>query len=1128
MQTHPLGHWTAVQPSEKRTSSLKRLLLGSAAAALLVGCNSTVSPDSGTNDPGSIVQDPDTDRYLIVDSSSGGAGSELRITRHSWGRLLDVYAMDGSGTRVLMNEDFLVDPSLVTDNFNYVLETSPVNSQQVLVILYNVDDTSQGGGRSKFYQYLKLAESGIKPIDDTGISGSGLFTMVPRNATIMVQFDDLLDSATLDATTVRMLIGSPSVIPFEARVFMDSNHGDLADHDGKSGLEFYSTRILIDMTVSEMESFETTPPLPVNAIGLPASINTQLSNAQFRIPTRADPILGQDHVLTNPTGHAVATNSNGTIDYTSSTWDLVRSVRAGGTDTNDPSNGFLPDSLPPVVVGEQSCSISGGLPISLNPPPGGDGTLFLLPSVVFESTFCAQTPVPGDILTQPGVFAEVTKPAAPQSGGTASNVEVRLLAWPSLWDSAGLDGPLEWINSAIGPASFLSPFDPATDSATAGCFVTIFPTPPDDNNPTADVAPSSYYTVRFSEPMDPVTVTAFDAYTLTRVSTPIASHEYVVGTVNTSQDVQEFTFIPDLPLAHATAVSEDYFLTLMSASSAAAGSTDLAGNALSQSLPQVTILLDPVAGPQRNGGRVSRFSSDDEEQPIGNSNNGSIPEWAGQISFNFNSVPGAGRETISPRGVSRFQGMADRQNLMISAMGSSAFGPNFVQSPLSNLGSKTQFLWRFLDLGFDLYDVMLTQGANMFNQYFSTFNLDVEGINWSPTEGMILVDNFPGFEIRLSHGLFTPDEVFATTGLVDIYDNNLLDPTGDPPAVVHPKVAGYTLSPGDLYLSDVDVPLMPFPLNRSGDPSTYKYYTYRDTALTTRGGPNGWGMYPQQWHNLMTLGLPYMGCAGTPPPPQQSPWPYYLPDNVQSIALPLLLEFRCWQSPGAQGINRFDTAEAMPGSGPYFRAFSTGGIDQSNNTVVVDPSTEVRANGGFNPGSTPPGAPQPGLDGEVYIGAVDFVVRVSRAISVWFPATDPDDPGGNPFLANFSQYVLEPPIKDQPLGTNITASFRGAGNVLPGTPPIEDALTLDLYGDHYLQTVTDCFPDTLEYPAIQHNDDPLQLNTQVAFYNSDNSWFDDPSSIDGASYYQTRLSFISNTDTGLSPELSAFALTWSQ
>jgi len=1116
-------------------------LLGCCAiGAVLAGCNSAASPDRGTNNPGAVIQDPDTGRYLIVDASTGGAGSEVRVARHAWGRLLDVFGMDNTGARVLMNEDFLIDPSLVTDNIHYVLETSPVTSQQILVILYNVDDTSQGGGRDLFYNYLKLAESGLKPVDDTGISGSGLFTMVPRNATIMVQFDDLIDSSTLDSTTLRMLTGSPSVVPYEARVIVDPNHGDLADYDGKSGMEFYSTRILIDMTVSQLESFETTPPLPVNAIGLPASVNASLANAEFRIPTRTDIIGGQDHLLTNPSGHPLATNSNGSVDYGSSTWDVVRSMRAGGSEPGDPANGFLVDSMAPQVVGEQFANIAG-LPVSLNPPPAGDGTLFLLPAFVFQSSFCAQTPTVGDIITQSGgIFAEVTEQAATQSGGTANNVKVRLLAWPALWDSPGLDGPLEWINSAIGPAQFLSPFDPATDSGTEMCFVNVFPAAPDLNNPTANVAPSAMYTLRFSEPMDPVTVTAFDAFTLTREAAPSASYEYVVGTVNASQDVQQFTFLPDMPLAHTSGLSEDYFITVLDDQGTVPGPTDLAGNDLSVALPQITLTLDPTAGPQNNGGRVSRFSSWDEEAPKGNSANAPIPEWAGQISFNFNSVSGAGRETIEPRAVSRFQGMADRQNMMIQPMSSTAFAPNFVQSPLSNLGSKTQFAWRFMDLGFELYDVFLTQGAPMANQYFANYNLDVEGLNWSPVGSQVLVDNFPGFEIRLSHGLFTPDEylipppvnlpAWPTTGITDIFDNNLLDATDDPQRIVHPKNLGYTLNPGDMYQATATLPLMPFPLNRGGDPSQFKYFTYRDTSVTSRGGPNGWGMYPWQWHNLKGLAVPYTLCAGTPPPPAQLPYPYYLPDNVQSIGLPLLMEFRCWQSPGANGGNRFDTSQAMTASTkPYFRAFSTGGVDQTGQIIVVDPNNEIRANGGFNPGSAPPGAPYFGLDNEVYIGAVDFVVRVSRAVSIWFPATDPDNPGGAPFLANFGQYVLEPPIKDQPIGTNIQASFRGALTVIAGSDPIEDALTLDIYGDHYLETVSDCFPDSLEYPAIQHNDDPLQLNTQIGFFNNqDRSWYDDPSFIDGSSYYQVRLTFTSNTQTGLSPELSAFALTWSQ
>jgi hypothetical protein len=245
-----------------RPSLLHALLASCAVGALLAGCNSTVSPDHGTNNPGDIIQDPDTGRFFIVETSSGGAGSELRIVRHAWGRLLDVYGLDFEGARVLMNEDFLIDPSLQTDGVDYVLETSPITFQQILLILRNVDDTLLEGGFYQFHDLLKYAEAGLKPVDDTGISGSGLFTMVPRNSTIMVQFNDLVDASTLDATTLRLLTGSPSVVPYEARVIVDPNHGDLGEYDGKTGLEFYSTRILIDMTVSELESFETTPPCP--------------------------------------------------------------------------------------------------------------------------------------------------------------------------------------------------------------------------------------------------------------------------------------------------------------------------------------------------------------------------------------------------------------------------------------------------------------------------------------------------------------------------------------------------------------------------------------------------------------------------------------------------------------------------------------------------------------------------------------------------------------------------------------------------------------------------------------------------------------------------------------------------
>ena len=54
-----------------------------------------------------------------------------------------------------------------------------------------------------------------------------------------------------------------------------------------------------------------------------------------------------------------------------------------------------------------------------------------------------------------------------------------------------------------------------------------------------------------------------------------------------------------------------------------------------------------------------------------------------------------------------------------------------------------------------------------------------------------------------------------------------------------------------------------------------------------------------------------------------------------------------------------------------------------------------------------------------------------------------------------------------------------------------------------------------------------QVNIPVSFLNLDDSWFEDTSEIDGAGYYQVRLTFTSNSETGLSPELSTFAMSWS-
>ena len=96
-----------------------------------------------------------------------------------------------------------------------------------------------------------------------------------------------------------------------------------------------------------------------------------------------------------------------------------------------------------------------------------------------------------------------------------------------------------------------------------------------------------------------------------------------------------------------------------------------------------------------------------------------------------------------------------------------------VVDPLSRYGSKTQFLWRYSDVGFDLLfpDTGLLDSTGL--------NVDVEGLNWAPFGGQVVVDSFPNFEIRLSHGAWLPDElpnivlqpVFPLSGVVQIFEN---------------------------------------------------------------------------------------------------------------------------------------------------------------------------------------------------------------------------------------------------------------------------------------------------------------------------------------------------------------------
>jgi len=253
-------------------------------------------------------------------------------------------------------------------------------------------------------------------------------------------------------------------------------------------------------------------------------------------------------------------------------------------------------------------------------------------------------------------------------------------------------------------------------------------------------------------------------------------------------------------------------------------------------------------------------------------------------------------------------------------------------------------------------------------------------------------------------------------------------------------------------------------------------------------------------------------------------------DQVPSFGLPLLMEFRCFPSNTGIGLNALDLSLAINSSAiPSFRSYTTGGINTSGDAVQRNPDEEVVARGGFNPSSNPPGqrTNRPDDNG-FYIGQLDTVTRISRVHSVWInsnlPAPDYFDP------------IALPLASEQPLGTQVVIEYRGAHSFTIADldavlGPTDEALfpfdadRLNPYGDIFVR-LRETNPPSDEdfYHVLGTTDFPGSID----YATGNDLWIDDIDTIDGAQFLQMRITFLNNILTGLNPELSAIAITYSE
>ena len=540
------------------------------------------SPASGV---GPIAHKPGGGLFF-VDPNHGGEASEVRITALFWGRLVDVHGLDPHGGIIARPafSDLVIDENVQSDGVNYLLETNPVTQKTRLVIL-------QRPGAA-FFDLVIRATQGLPIVTPKGCHAPAPFSVIPRNATLVVQLDDLLEENPTAASlfeTVKVLTGYPPNVPFAPRLVFDPNHG------GVAGGAFHPTRVLIDMTVGEFETFPGSS--AINPLGLPASLPTlPLPNVKVRIPTRIDPGSGQFAILTNLAGAPLATEHNGPVDPTSPTLDVLRALRSGnGQDLN---NGFLLDLDAPQVLGSWPVVVEA----AADDPHGRPGFEFIIDLRL--TTTCRQAPAAGDVLV-PGSLASSVFGAVQLTGsgerydptsGRAVGVPASLL----------VAGPVP-ASALLGNGLFHTTYDPAS-AAPLGCWLAFNPSP--GAPPAGSVDPAVQVLARFSEPMLPESVKPFDTFRLVRGDATVTPDptNLVVGTILPASDLTIFANTPLLPLAHQSGTAETYHVEL----TGSPGVTDLAGNELAHPLPSVEFTLDPNAPTEANGGIALRFASPDE------------------------------------------------------------------------------------------------------------------------------------------------------------------------------------------------------------------------------------------------------------------------------------------------------------------------------------------------------------------------------------------------------------------------------------------------------------------------------------------------------------------------------------
>ena len=1042
---------------------------------------------------------------LSPEEQTNSDAKGLFLESIEWGRIVDVY--DVAGT--LVEEDVLID-HLITTSSTVSLIANAVTQKESLFIQFPEES-------AEFEALLFDYKDNLQTVSRRDVVGESTYEMVARNAAVRLNFNLPIDPVSVDSSSVQVFQGvssaSQDMLQFASRfVVKNESSTDVAHRGG----------ILIDPTISQAEAAEEQ--LPANVIGFSESSYVDDYNLVVYIPTKIDLVNGVYNVLSTldgAYGPGRRDNSEPVQILGSGNYKLLAAMRTGND--LDIFRGFMRDAIRPSLLGIKPVTILSH---------SGDGSDIVVNYGVDALACRSLTPKVGDVL-------EVVDNNNKNNVWTVVSVED---STSPLYIVHCVDS--EYDNALFGGtnvAGKLSTRYSAADSNIQACYLDIVPDPL-NSLPVGGILDTASVLVHFDESIDDATIRSMSTFVIIQPDDRVSpdpqdikeSQTAWYRQINTSESVSDFIdrqrgydYRADIT-GNATAEAEYggrvlFGQVVASESNRTFSITPIAGwqdlNPNDGFDQYVIALRDGLDGIKDMSGNQVLFSSfvagnDDqsiqlevEHLSITNSKYFSLlcnsldedgdgnVEWAGQVnSFDFSGQ-------LTGRVPSRFTRSADNTQFAISAhpVGNAADG-TAVSEPFNFAGAVVMNAYRPEDFGFGYENV-------------SEFNHTVEGISWSPLDGVVYDENYDEISLALSHAFSMPDELYIPPGtnaqawpqsglLTSSFNDNVLGFTADGTSGIDEKMvfssSYFTRSINKYQLNGVEY--MPWP-------SFTDKFIWRDTAFDQAylGGidGNGGGAPTDNYVNTLVLWDP-LGKR-------------YLPGFIPTVALPLQLRFRTYPQIDALSLNTLTTSLMMapgstPPSLPMFRVYSAGGQNGSGVWQRVQPDQAGTSGsipvGGYINGQATAAAG----DDLLYWAAADFSLEVSRMHSHWFAISGPLNSG------TIDGVIVEPTADKQPTGTSLVIEYRGSQAVSANANPLENSTPLNDASVKLGDTNQGDSP-------FDHYGDFVGGTGSVA---TPSSWTADLTDLEneGYEFIQIRVSFVSNPDSGLRPTLDGLGIVW--